>query len=156
MPLIGLSSVHKAVDKKVSDVNEKVKAVYIQGLSAIITMTPVHFKDGGRLRNNWFLTVGEPSSSSNRKPEGKAATGSHASVDKMPSWVLGQTLYFANNLPYANVVEYGGYPKAPKKGTNTSLVKGKPSYQILSSGGYSIQRPNGMVRINLTKMRNAL
>ena len=156
MPLIGLNKVKKAVDKIVDDQNKKVKAIYIQGLSAIITMTPVHFKNGGRLRNNWFLTVDKPSSRSNRKPEGKAATGSYADLQKMPEYVIDKTIYFTNNLPYANVVEFGGFPKNPKKGTNTSLVKGKPNYQFLSRNGYSIQRPTGMVRINLTKMRNKL
>ena len=36
MPLIGLSKVQKAVDNLVAEQNEKVKAVYIQGLSAVI------------------------------------------------------------------------------------------------------------------------
>jgi hypothetical protein len=156
MPLIGLDKVEKAIDNIVLEENKRVKAIYTKYLSAIITMTPVHFKDGGRLRNNWFLTTGKPSASSSRKAEGEAATGSHNSVSKMPEFVMDKTIYFTNNLPYANVVEYGGYPKNPKKGTNTSLTKGKPTYQFLSINGYSAQRPNGMVRINLVKMRNKL
>ena len=135
MPLIGLDKVEKAIDNIVLEQNKKVKAIYIQGLSAIITMTPVHFKDGGRLRNNWFLTTGKPSSGSNRKAEGEASTGSHNSVAKMPDFVMDKTIYFTNNLPYASVVEYGGYPKNPKRGTNTSLIKGEPEYQFLSING---------------------
>ncbi len=57
MPLIGLDKVEKAIDNIVLEQNKKVKAIYIQGLSAVITGTWVHFKDGGRLRNNWFLTT---------------------------------------------------------------------------------------------------
>lgn len=149
MPLIGLSKVQKAVDNLVAEQNEKVKAVYIQGLSAVITMTPVSFKDGGRLRNNWFLTVDKPSQSMRGKnPRGN---GSYSSLNKMPDYVLDKTIYFTNNMPYATTVEYGLYPKNPKKGSWTGN-----QYQILSQNGYSKQAVNGMVRVNLVKMRNKL
>lgn len=149
MPLIGLDKVRKAVDKLVDDQNEKVKSVYIQGLSAVITGTPVSFKDGGRLRNNWFLTVGNPSNSTRGK--NKSGSGSQSSLSKMPSYVLDKTIYFTNNMPYATTVEYGLYPKNPKKGSWTGN-----QYQILSQNGYSKQAVNGMVRVNLVKMRNKL
>lgn len=149
MPLIGLSKVQKAVDNLVAEQNEKVKAVYIQGLSAVITMTPVSFKDGGRLRNNWFLTVNAPSNSTrNGNPRGNA---SYSSLGKMPDYVLDKTIYFTNNMDYANVVEFGGYPKNPKYGTWTGS-----GFQKLSQNGYSKQAPAGMVRINLKKMANKL
>lgn len=60
MPVRGMGRVNKAIDKRVDDVNKGVKAVYFKGLSEVIEMTPVHFKDGGRLKNNWFLTTGSP------------------------------------------------------------------------------------------------
>lgn len=149
MPLIGLNKVKKAVDKIVDDQNEKVKAIYIQGLSAVITMTPVSFKDGGRLRNNWFLTVDKPSQST--RGRNNRGSASYSSLSKMPSYVLDKTIYFTNNMPYASVVEFGGYPKNPKYGTWTGN-----GFQKLSQNGYSKQAPSGMVRINLTKMRNKL
>ena len=155
MPLIGLDKVHKAVDKLVDNQNKKVRAVYIQGLSAVITGTPVSFKDGGRLRNNWFLSVESPSSGYGRKAEGKSATGSHASVARMPSYVIDKVIYFTNNSPYANIVEYGLYPKNPKLGSFTGS-----GYQKLSTNGYSDQlpkeQPRGMVRTALVKMRKEL
>lgn len=149
MPLIGLDKVKKAVDNIVLEQNEKVKAIYIQGLSAVITSTPVHFKDGGRLRNNWFLTTSKPSQST--RGANSRGSASYSSLGKMPDYVLDKTIYFTNNMPYANVVEYGGYPKNPKYGTWTGS-----SFQKLSQNGYSKQDPNGMVRINLVKMRNKL
>lgn len=149
MPLIGLDKVEKAIDNIVLDQNKKVKAIYIQGLSAIITQTPVSFKDGGRLRNNWFLTTEKPSQSK-RGPNSRGSA-SYSSLNKMPDYVLDKTIYFTNNMPYANVVEYGGYVKNPKYGTWTGS-----GLQKLSQNGYSKQAPNGMVRINLVKMRNKL
>ena len=149
MPLIGLDRVEKAIDNIVLEQNKKVKAIYIQGLSAVITGTPVHFKDGGRLRNNWFLTTEKPSQSTRGPSSGGSA--SYSSLSKMPDYVLDKTIYFTNNMPYANVVEYGGYPKNPKYGTWTGS-----GFQKLSQNGYSKQAPSGMVRIQLVKMRNKL
>lgn len=149
MPLIGLDKVHKAVDKLVDNQNKKVRAVYVQGLSSIIKMTPVHFKDGGRLRNNWFLTTQAPSNYKRGKNAGGG--GSYSSLSAMPSYVLNNTFYFTNNMPYARVVEYGLYPEIPKKGTWTGSA-----YQKLSINGFSRQAPAGMVRINLLRMRRKL
>ena len=70
----------------------------------------------------------------------------------MPKIVIGKRLFFTNPMPYANVVEYGGYPNPPKMGTNTS-ESGTPKFQKLSTGGYSRQAPSGMVRINVKRMR---
>jgi len=150
MPLIGREKVTKAINNIVTEQNEKVKEVWIKGLSDVITQTPVRFKDGGRLKNNWFLTVGRPSEST----RGKNARGSasFSSLNKMPSFVLGKTIYFTNNMKYAAVVEYGGYPKNPKRGTYI----GGGQYQILSQNGYSKQAPAGMVRIQINKMKNKL
>ena len=149
MPLIGLDKIEKAIDNIVLEENKRVKAIYTKHLSAIITMTPVHFKDGGRLRNNWFLTTRAPSKSK-RGPNSRGSA-SYSSLGKMPDYILDKTIYFTNNMPYANVVEYGGYVKNPKYGTWTGL-----GFQKLSQNGYSKQAPNGMVRINLVKMRNKL
>jgi hypothetical protein len=149
MPLIGLDKIEKAIDNIVLEQNKKVKAIYIQGLSAVITGTPVSFKDGGRLRNNWFLTTEEPSKSK-RGPNSRGSA-SYSSLNKMPDYVLDKTIYFTNNMPYAVTVEYGLYPKNPKLGTWTGN-----QYQKLSQNGYSKQAANGMVRVSLTKMRAKL
>lgn len=149
MPLIGLDEVEKAIDNIVLEQNKKVKAIYIQGLSAVITGTPVSFKDGGRLRNNWFLTTEKPSQS--KRGSNSRGSASYSSLSKMPDYVLDKTIYFTNNMPYANVVEFGGYVKNPKYGTWTGS-----GFQKLSQNGYSKQAPAGMVRIQLVKMRNKL
>jgi len=150
MPLIGLDKVEKAIGDLVVEQNNRVKAIYIQGLSAIITQTPVSFKDGGRLRNNWFLTTDKPSQST--RGVNLRGNGSYSSLNKMPEFVLDKTIYFTNNMPYATTVEYGLYPKNPSKGSYI----GNGQYQILSQNGYSKQAPNGMVRANLVRMRAKL
>ena len=151
MPLIGRRNLDKAIEDAVDDLDNKLSAIYIHGLNQMVRMTPVHFKDGGRLKNNWFLSVASPSSKT--RDDNVAGSASFAEVGSMPKTVRGKKIFFSNNLPYANTVEYGGYPNPPSKGTNTSETKGKPKYQKLSSGGYSRQFPEGMVRINIKKMK---
>ena len=58
---------------------------------------------------------------------------------------MGETLYFYNNLPYAEVVEYGNYPDPVEKGTYN---KRREKYEIRSAGGFSKLAPEGMVRLN--------
>ena len=49
-----------AVDKALMNYNDSLKKEYIKGLTAIVKRTPVHFKDGGRLRNSWTLSESSP------------------------------------------------------------------------------------------------
>ena len=145
MPLIGRDRLDRAIDDTINVLNKKLIGVYLKGLQSIVMSTPVHFKDGGRLKNNWFLTVAQPSS----KTRGGSANGSSslAELGKMPTYILDKKIYFTNNLPYANTIEYGGYPNPAQVGTWTGN-----KYQKLSAGGYSRQAPNGMARIAIKKM----
>ena len=149
MPLIGRDRLDDAIDETVKVLNRKLMGIYIKGLQSIVTTTPVHFKDGGRLRNNWFLTVAQPSSRTRGgSPSGSASLGE---LGKMPVDILDKKIYFTNNLPYANTVEYGGYPNPVETGTWTG-----DKYQKLSAGGYSRQAPNGMARIAIKKMKSRI
>ena len=148
----GIDNAIKAIDAMVTGTNEAVKKEYIKTLTAIVKQTPVHFKDGGRLRNSWTLSERSPRGTV-RTPNG-SGSGSIASITRMPKIVIGKKLYFTNPMPYANVVEYGGYPNPVKQGTNTS--ESGTQFQKLSAGGYSKQAPNGMVRLNVKRMRTRL
>jgi hypothetical protein len=71
----------------------------------------------------------------------------------MPQSVLGKSLYFTNNAPAINILEYGGFPTPVKKG---SYIKRSKSFEILSIRGFSKQAPNGWVRATLIAMRNKI
>ena len=148
MPIKGRDKVDKAIQAKVNASNDLVKAVYFKGLSEVIEKTPVHFKDGGRLKNNWFLSVGSPYNASTLIAHEKGAN-SFMQLGRIPKMVLGKKIYFTNNLVYAPIVEYGGYPLNVKRGTYI----GGGKYQKLSAGGYSRQAPSGMARIALNNMQ---
>lgn len=143
MPLKGLDDVKKAIAKTKEQANIDIGSVYFAGLSAIIKATPV---DEGRARNNWFLTVSNPSGLVGR-PKDLSGSGSDASLMSMPKNVLNKKIYFTNNLPYIGVLEYGGYP-SPSKGDKTT-------------SGYSNQlrpfkSPKGWVRATLISMSNKI
>ena len=150
MPIRGMDKVKKALNESSDRLNSDLREVYMWGLGEIVDVAPVHFKDGGRLKNNFFLTQKTPSSRTTDTAS-EAGSNSHSQITKMPKDVLNKTIYFTNNLPYANLVEYGGYPLKRVQGGGTYIGNGKRQY--LSQGGYSQQAPEGMVRVNIKRMQ---
>lgn len=149
MPLIGRENLNLAIDGLKMSMNNDVKGVYLAGLTNIIQGTPA---DKGRARNNWFLSVDAPSN----KVTTSASVGGGSSLSqasKLPKVVLGKKIYFTNNLPYINILEYGGFPSPVEKG---SYIKKSRSYEILSINGFSKQAPNGWVRKAVMLMQNKI
>ena len=131
MALHGLNSLRDALSAIDEPVNDKLKVIYLQGLGNIALGGPVAQVEGGRSRSNWFLKVGSPS---NETTEQK---NQDTHLDRMPQNVLGKRIFYANNLPYINTLEYGGFPgNGPK-----------------TRDGYSDQAVGGWVRKELLIMR---
>jgi len=143
MPIKGMGDVKKMISDNKKQANKDIRAVYLSGLTAIIKATPV---EEGRARNNWFLTVGNPSGLFGRNKD-KSGGGSQSSANSIPGDVLNKKVYFTNNLPYIETLEYGGYPN-PSKGKKTT-------------SGYSNQlrpfkSPKGWVRATLIAVGNKI
>jgi hypothetical protein len=134
MPLQGLYSVKSAMTSAKVNLNNKLRIIFFKGLRDMIKPTPV---DSGRVRNNWFLTVGVASGLTERSAS-KSGGGSIRSLNSMPESILNSKVYFTNNMPYATTLEYGGYSQP---GTDKT------------SNGFSIQAPDGWVRKGLQDMR---
>jgi hypothetical protein len=83
----------------------------------IIERTPV---DTGRLRSNWFANVGRGS-----RETTTATTGATERMRAALAGRLDADIFFTNNLPYANRIEFDGHSR--------------------------IQAPNGMVRISVLR-----
>jgi hypothetical protein len=136
MPLLGREKVNKMTEDAYIRVNDNVRGVYLSGLTNIVQATPA---DTGRARNNWFLSLGVPSSDvTTSKAQGLAAI---RQLSQMPKLVLNKQIFYTNNLPYIGVLEYGGFP-----------VPGGD----LTSGGFSKQAPDGWVRKTLIQMQNKI
>lgn len=97
--------------------------------SAVVLGAPV---DTGRFRANMNVSYGAPDVSVTNSSN--AARGLQE-VQKALTLPIGGVMYITNALPYAAVLEYGGYPNPPKNPTGKT------------SGGFSIQAPNGMFRL---------
>jgi hypothetical protein len=148
MPLKGRDAVDKMIAKNRVDSNTKLRGVFFAGLSAIIKATPV---DEGRARNNWFLSVGVPFSLTSGRGDSKSGSGSLSSLNEMPKNILNKKVYYTNNMPYIEDLEYGGFPDPVKLG---SYDKKKKVYVKKSGGGFSKQAPGGWVRKQLIRMGN--
>lgn len=119
-------------------------------VSGVVILTPV---DTGRARSSWNVAIGQPDTS---WPQGQTipppATAESAAAVLT---VLGvyQTVWITSSLPYIKVLEYGGYPNPPLRG---SWDRTRREWVVKSSGGYSRQAPRGMVRLTVEGVRAAL
>lgn len=104
---------------------------------AIIYESPV---DTGRFRMNWQVAGPTPKTglvAGVDKTGAKAIASINTYIYNTPVW---QEFTLTNNLPYANVIEFGGYPG---DGPNTV-------------GGFSRQAPHGVVRVNVLRFEQIL
>lgn len=159
------------------NIDRKVRGTTLGLFRGIILGSPV---DQGRFKGNWQTSAGVPITTSIDRidPSGSAALSDV--VSNMSG--AGGLSWMTNNLPYAEVLEFGGYPNPPKRGTRipgkkkASLGLGAFSaniglrqamavkanlrepgtYEIRSIGGYSKQAPAGMVRINMARIADIL
>jgi len=131
-------------------VNRGIKTALVEVWGGIIMETPV---DDGSARGSWF--IGETVTDKIGK-KSKTKGGNYAKKS-VPKDVLGTKLFLYNNLPYIQTLEFGLYPKNPKKGTKTSKKGVTPAtYEIRSKGGFSKLAPRGMVRRNLLRFPKVL
>ena len=114
----------------------------------VIMKSPV---DTGRFRANWGCRVGSPYAETLDSTDKYGAQAIGKAVTVTSGWNGKGSIFLCNNLPYATVLEFGGYPNPPEVGTR---VKGKAFGSIRSVGGYSYQAPGGMVRVTVSEMQN--
>ena len=138
MPVIGINRVRTAINDLVVERNKQVKGIFFTGLSRIQIAAAV---DEGRFRNNWFFSTDIPSSDIT-----DATSWNELSISEFPFWVLDKPMYYTNNLPYAETLEYGLYTGVGDTGKT-----------VASAGGiYSTQYVGGAVRTELIKVRRAI
>lgn len=129
--------VRNFVEKTKKNNETVMRQVSLKLFSAIIKASPV---DTGRFRMNWQATYSTPATGVLAGVDPSGATAINVMADvvlKNPFWF---DFVLTNNLPYANVIEYGGYPG---DGPNTV-------------GGYSRQAPSGVVRVNVVRFQQLI
>ena len=141
--------------------NVVVRKVSLDLFKKVVLRTPV---DTGRARGNWMVGI-------NHIPIG-SSFGEGNPIGRIVSDILkaqaGDSIALANTLPYIGTLEYGGFPNPPKKGswikgsgkkskkTGKYLKGGQGHYEIKSSGGYSRQAAQGMVRVTVEEYKPTL
>ena len=139
MPLKGKQNVKDAVGAIADRKNDQLRAVFIKGMQNIALGTPV---DEGRARNSWYFSAKAPQTSGERSAN-KSGSSSLRGISTMPKRVFGRKIFYANDMPYINKLEYGGFPDPADNPQKTS-------------GGFSDQAPKGWVRGELLKMRKRI
>lgn len=120
----------KLAEKVKLDVETVVRKSTLDVFSAVAVRSPV---DTGRFRANWNVSYGAVDTTVTASTDqGRVNT----ETQKALTLPVGGVVYMSNSLPYAQKLEYGGYPNPPKNPTGKT------------EGGYSIQAPRGMVRIS--------
>lgn len=141
------------------------RAIVLEAGTEVEKRTPVNHPDfkppgrkgeSGNTRANWNFGV-EKSNPQYQEGVGlslnvgvvnaKFQTGLRASLR---GWKPGATFYVINPAPAAGVLERGGYPNPPAKGSYNYTTR---TFEILSSGGFSRQAPEGMVRVTLNRIQ---
>ena len=99
-----------------------VKKSVIDLTSDIISDTPV---DTGRLKNNWFPSVGTVSEQTTEATANEAGDRANSFVSNQLA--LDKTFYFTNNLPYALRIEFEGWSKvkAPQGMVRRNAIRWK-------------------------------
>lgn len=107
--------------------DEVFRITVIKFFGQIVQASPV---DTGRFRANWFVTTSRPSTRLEPDSEKSENQVTQRIERKVNGSVDQRVFWLTNNLPYSEVIEFGGYGDGPK-----------------TRGGFSRQAPKGVVRI---------
>lgn len=135
---LDVSEFAKVVQKRADHVR---RVVAVDVFSKVITRTPV---DTGRLRGNWNISSGSPDYSTSPKRDPSGAEAFAEIRTKVKNAQESESIWMANGLVYAPIVEYGLYPSRGGGETEKTI------------NGYSKQAPKGMVRITVAEFDAAI
>ena len=116
----------KAIEKAKDKAELATRKITLELFSNVILKSPV---DTGRFRANWNCSIGSPDKSTSAETD-KSGAGSIGRVrSEVTKYTLdGRSIFLANSLPYAERLE----------------------------NGWSDQAPQGMVRLSIVEINNAI
>lgn len=101
----------KFVLEATASIEDTAKEIIFEVGDSLVTLTPVLT---GRLKGNWQMTVGSPSTHSMIRYDKTGDATKEDIWNKVHNFELGQVAFIVNNLTYSEIIEYGGSPlKAP-------------------------------------------
>lgn len=124
------------VSQAKDDIDTVVRRATLELFSSVGVKSPV---DTGRFRANWNVQYATADLSTTASTDqGRMTT----EIAKVESLAVGGIVYMTNSLPYAAVLEFGGYPNPPKGGEGKTV------------NGFSKQAPAGMVRLSVVEFQS--
>ena len=119
------------------------------------TMTP---GDPGQAKASWTATIGSPGDS-NKSARDKTGSATKSDAAQVAQTNVDKDFFLTSTCDYIEVLEFGGYPNPPKKGTYIKPGHSKdgvsgPGYHVFSNSGFSAKAPAGMVRITVADFNN--
>lgn len=103
-------TVEQAAEKLNQRMDKLVRGTLIGMTSKIIERSPV---DTGRFRANWQLSIGHPAVTEVSGNDKSGARAKRNAAQTINSTKVGRIFYLTNNLPYAEMLEYGWSRQAP-------------------------------------------
>ena len=134
----------KFAEKANMSVGKAIRGASIALFRNVIKMSPV---DTGRFRANWMVGMKVPSEETTESTDKTGGTTAMNMAQYINAQKESYEFTLANNLPYAHMLEYGGY--------NPNLV-GPQQATSKTVNGYSRQAPNGMVRVSVAMFNSIL
>lgn len=103
-------TVEQAAEKLNQRMDKLVRGTLIGMTSKIIERSPV---DTGRFRANWQLSIGYPAVTEVSGTDKSGAKAKRNAAQTINSTKVGRIFYLTNNLPYAEMLEFGWSKQAP-------------------------------------------
>ena len=119
------------------EVEQLARGIFIQGVEMVVENTPV---DEGFARGSWVGSVNSYGTEYTPNEDKQGGDTVSSAIDSSSQFKLGDTMLLVSNAPYMEKLEYGGYSQGPSSTDKTN------------SSGYSIQAPQGMVRLTKRKL----
>ena len=153
--MIDLTSFSAAVDKFVMATNKRAvtvqKKIAFDLLRGVVKRTPV---DTGRARGNWQLSIGQPAEGETGEKLKKTNQTNPAQQAKLKGLPPYQIVWLTNNVPYIEVLEFGGF--IPKNPGPSKDPREKRKGKTWVKDGFSVQAPKGMARVALAEIEASL
>lgn len=129
----------KYVEKTKLKAETVVRKTTLELQNSVVQLSPV---DTGRFRANWMASAGgiDKKTVTVTDKTGELSLGRVEAA--LGTWQPGTTIYLTNSLPAARSLEYGLYGKPPGSANGPK-----------TTGGYSKQAPQGMVRLTVQNFR---
>lgn len=137
----GAKGLAKLAAKQKRNINQVARSLFIEVGTDVIERTPV---DQGTAKGSWTFSADNPSPQFNVVPDKSGQKAINALSAGVRGTQSGGTMYLLSNLVYMPVLEYGGY------GTGSGATN------KTTRDGYSVQAPQGMVRIAIDNINKSL